>query len=153
MVTNNYWKMIYAYGRQLDNAVRVTDIDNNTWSLRIISSQQNFLDSLDIIIGKGTTTPTKTDTKLSNMITNMSNISTTVNISYNENGLTIMGTITGDNQTLTDVTITEVGITYPLYTNLGGIVGYALAAHALLNTPITVPSGQGFSVTVEMTET
>ena len=125
MVTSNYWKMLYAYGRQLDGSVKVMDIDNNNWDIRIVSSHQNFLGTLNMIIGKGVTAPTKTDTRLSNRITNMSNISTTINASYNENGLTIIGTMTGNNQTGSDVTITEAGITYPVYNSVGNVQGYA----------------------------
>lgn len=152
MLTNNYWKMIYCYGKQLDNEISFTCINGNVFYLRMSNNGKVFLNTFGMIVGSGTTAPTPADTSLSNQITDFVTVSSSVQTSYNENGLKIVGTITGNNNSSSSRTINEVGLTFPVMNAYGNPEGYALAARALLSEPIVVPPSQGFSITLEINE-
>lgn len=107
-------------------------------------------------LGSGTNNVTFTDYCLGNDITSsLSNVNLVNTINMGDNGIERTFTITGNNNTNSDITITEVGITItviygtaPTSTNNADLM---IFKHKL-DEPITVPSGQGFNIVLQTTE-
>ena len=169
MVTNNYWQYLYYVSQNVPGSGSTSygDFTMIEGFHRIYSytNPMIFRTALTQIrknlygaVGTGDTTPAKTDTDLASRLTTndgLRSLTTTVNISYDENGLKTIVTITGINNTGVSVTIKEAGV-YGWSGNYDGFnnpTGFILYARTLLDTPITVPNGQGFSVSVEWNET
>jgi len=110
----------------------------------------NGNDTYGIVIGTGTKTPTPSDFKLGNQITNgtgngqmvynamsFNPSSGTVTISGNTSYIQI--TRTFQNQSGASITVTETGIIGQMY-DISGAIQYALMIHDLLSSSITVPN-------------
>lgn len=124
--------------------------------------RQNAAIKIDIsaILGTGTTEPTATDYALQNDITeNLSRVTVTTNISYETGKEKTVITVSGVNITGNELTISEIGIYKTAYgSDNNGTPGHSpvplkvLFIRHLLETPKTVASGEGFSLTFEWVE-
>ena len=179
MILNNYWNLasyMHSHNITFDNNVwqnlgvknlsgsEITQIWANCsysssfaqFSVACAKNHSLRLE-LDALLGTGTTTPEASDYCLDNDITNnIANLSVTSNTGADEDGLKTIVTISGTNLTGNEITISEIGITKTIYyfdqqwTNVSS--SKSLMARELLNNPITVPNGQGFTLTFEWLE-
>lgn len=176
MVVQNYWnlKKIVDTQAPLDtppghsgdsnyHETSVISINSQDWNRRC-NSQSNYPKMLEdwclrknltIILGNSSTpTVSVTDTTMANRIDNSLS---TYNVTYNtaaENGKekTIF-TITGTNTTSSAITITQIGICKQLYDySPDNLNYYFLLAKENLETPLTIPVGQGFTLVYEWDE-
>ena len=107
-------------------------------------------------LGSGTDDVSFYDYCLSNDITsNLSNVKLVNTINMGDNGIERTFTITGNNNTNSDMTITEVGITIsviygtsPSSTNNADLM---IFKHKL-DESVTIHSGQGFNIVLQTTE-
>lgn len=113
------------------------------------------LSNLTSYIGDGTTEPTAMDWWMeSNKTNSFTNINRTTNISSDAGVWKLVHTISGVNNSASPITISEIGITKKLYCS-----GYPynvfvefMFVHALLEQPIVVSAGKGFTLTFEWVE-
>lgn len=130
------WK--FACSAQVDSA-------NANWSFRSPSSY----------IGSGTTEPTDMDYTLeTNETSKFSNIQRTTNISADGGRWVLVHTISGVNVSQSDVTISEIGLTITLKVDNNAVKRDVefMVVRALLEQPIVVPAGKGFTLTFEWVE-
>ena len=74
-------------------------------------------------------------------------------LSSDEEGFKTQITITGQNNGVNTITLTEIGICKPIYdTNPDSPSCYILLTHDLLETPKVVAPGDNFSLTFEWVE-
>ena len=103
-------------------------------------------------IGSGTTEPTEMDYTLATDETSkFSNIQRTTNISADGGSWLLVHTISGVNVSGSDVTISEIGLTIKLTVSndvVTQVVEFMLV-RALLDQPLVVPAGKGFSLTFQ----
>ena len=136
MSGSNEWRL--ACSAQVSGA-------NGNWSFRSPSSY----------IGSGTTEPTEMDYALAtNETSKFSNIQRTTNISADGGSWVLVHTISGVNVSQSDVTISEIGLTITLKVDNNVVkrdVEFMLV-RALLEQPIVVPAGKGFTLTFEWVE-
>ena len=114
---------------------------------------------LSFVVGTGNTEPTANDYCLENDVTaNISSYSTSVNVTFEDGKFRTIATISGVNNTESDITISEVGVTKKyFYTTNGTSVSdntfyNVLLIRHVLETPKVVPSGSGFTVTFQWDE-
>lgn len=116
---------------------------------------------LDAIIGSGDTDPTPADYGLDTDITSIiTNYATSVNISADANGLHTIITVSGQNNTGDSITISEIGV----IKRVRSVIYHrsddpipdpdqkCLFVRHVLDSPKTVPNGEGFNLTFEWTE-
>lgn len=126
---------------------------NSSWYAKANSNMAPF-GSLSCCVGSGTDEPSANDhslgTDISSSVTSLSlNYATSV-VSNNSKVSTF--NITGRNSTGSDMTISEVGITKLIYCQSMFDDRYVLMLRELLPTPLTVPDGKGFFITITWTE-
>ena len=118
---------------------------NGNWSFNSPSSR----------IGSGTTEPTDMDYSLETDETSkFSNVQRTTNISADGGSWRLVHTISGVNVSQSDVTISEIGLTITLKVD-NNVVNQSvqfMVVRALLEQPIVVPAGKGFTLTFQWTE-
>lgn len=172
MFTSNYWNYkVFIESRSIGNGVEWTrtdiglkGLDGNTVLFllqRSDSAAQYYYvygtlgirSGLGIVVGTGTSDPDITDYALSTDITS-SLINTSVSSSTGIDGAGIKTVLsfTGTNNTGSDITITEYGITKAV--NIGNSVTTpVLITHELLSNPLVVPTGSSFVLSVEWKDT
>lgn len=109
--------------------------------------------NLSVMLGSGTTEPDATDyTLASGISTSDLSVSVQKTFSADENGAHILLTISGQNNTGSDIDITEIGITMPICI-ASPTVGTRtlLLAREVLDTPITVAAGSAYSFVYDWT--
>lgn len=106
-------------------------------------------------IGSGTTEPTDMDYSLeTNETSKFSNVQRTTNISADGGSWKLVHTISGVNVSESDVTISEIGLTIKLMVS-NDVVGQStefMLVRALLEQPLAVPAGKGFTLTFKWVE-
>lgn len=122
-----------------------------------ISTNFSLLYGLTARLGTGLTDPTTSDYNLTTDITNsLSNYQVSVNSSGEDGVCKVTVSVSGTNSSNADITINEIGLFRDIITNHDNYLEFSYATimliHALLTTPITVPSGQGFTLTFEWGE-
>lgn len=125
------------------------------WSSQGTYENWSLMSNLSSRIGSGITDPTDTDYALSNDVTNQfSNIVRSFNAMADGNSFKIVHTITGTNTSSDTIIITEIGLSKNImcsgYPNAAFVE--FLFARSLLEQPIEVPPGRGFSLTFEWVE-
>lgn len=106
-------------------------------------------------IGSGTTEPTEMDYRLETDETSkFSNVQRTTNISADGGSWRLVHTISGVNVSQSDVTISEIGLTIKLTVSNDVVTQNIdfMVVRALLEQPIVVPAGKGFTLTFEWVE-
>lgn len=106
-------------------------------------------------IGSGTTEPTESDYALSSDQTvYFSNIVRSFNAMADGNSFKLVHTISGTNSTNNTRTITEIGIAKNIYVSgyPSGAYKEFLFTRSLLDKPIEVQPGRGFTLTFQWTE-
>ena len=153
MVLTNFYKYLYIIGANVESQY-ITGLDGQSSYVRPDSAEYNqrFLNFIGAVVGSGTTTPTAADTDLSDRITTLSDVVATVNKTFDADGLKRIVTITGTNNTGAAVSISEVGLTMGIFDANGNLTNTCLVTHDLLDAALTVPDGQGFSITVSWLE-
>ena len=112
------------------------------------------------LVGTGTSNPDASDYSLETDCTSsFTGVSTSVNISVNENGRFIVTlTWSGTNMSGSDITISEIGAKKLIYYSASSTInctatvpskGCLMIRH-LLTTPITVAAGSGTTITVQI---
>jgi len=171
MVLNNYWKFLtvtsvnhYVAGQ--GNATLnsgCTDIIGNT-NVQIRHRSQgagygyginfNIREGITVRLGTGTTTPTANDYCLSGDITSsISSLNYVMTLSSDEEGFKTQITVTGQNNGINTITLTEIGLCKPTYdSSPDSPSNYILLTHDLLETPKVVAPGDNFSLTFEWVE-
>lgn len=168
MVLNNYWKAFqYMEGLStsgggyintgmvklngdampnLENYIRMGD-STNTNLVKIRTS------NIGAVIGCGTGTIAATDYSLFDDCTSdFANFSVVNAFSAENDALSQIVTISGMNNTADEITITEAGITKSYSEVESGTGGAVLFAKMLLSTPVTVPAGGSFQLSVKWEE-
>lgn len=112
---------------------------------------------LSALVGSGTTAAQIDDYALADDITeSISNLAVSSNTGADEEGLKTTITVTGTNLTGADITISEIGIAKPIYyfdQQWSEVKSkLSLFAREVLKNPVSVPDGQGFSITFEWLE-
>lgn len=116
---------------------------------------------LDVIVGSGDTDPTPADYDLDTDITsNITNYATSANISADANGLHTVITVSGQNNTGSSITIAEIGVIKRVRSQIYHRSDdpmpdpdeKCLFVRHVLDSPKTVPNGEGFNLTFEWTE-
>lgn len=182
MILNNYWNLKgYAqthYIPQIPCSKTVVDIGlKNTsgsaatflasgnssltsYSVNIvatISTNYPLLYGLTARIGTGLTDPTTEDYNLTSDVTSsFSNYQVSINSSAEDGICKVTITVSGTNTSSNSITITEIGLFRDVITDADNYHQFSRATimlvHESLTTPITVPSGQGFTLTFEWGE-
>ena len=170
MVLNNYWKavqllgslgpsenissgMVKTNGSGLGNVITGLNGTDGTGRYRLRTQ------NVSVIVGKGTGTVSASDYNLFDDCTaSISNFSYTNQLNATDDGLSQVFTLGGNNNTENDITITEVGIVKS-YQGAYEISGQdvsawndVLFAKILLSTPVTVPAGGSFQLSVKWEE-
>lgn len=116
---------------------------------------------LDAIVGSGDTDPTPTDYDLDTDITSsITNYAASANISADANGLHTVITVSGQNNTGSSITIAEIGVIKWVHSviyhrsdePMPDPDNKCLFVRHVLDSPKTVPNGEGFNLTFEWTE-
>ena len=177
MILNNYWNLIagmagltFVWINDVENLADIGLKDMDGSSLLInphtTDSGRNSADivanwnpraKLTAVIGSGGQDPTASDFDLGDDVTDhITNFSATVNTSSASGGISTVVTVTGINTTQGVITISEVGIVKEITTTTGNnythIKKNCLLVKHLLDTPKTVESGEGFTLTIEWLE-
>lgn len=171
MILNNYrlWRA-YTMGHSLGKGnqspnpnftdIGIVTTNGQRYSLAISTffgqAVYNFhLNGLTSFVGDGTTTPTELDYHMeSDKTSSFSNIERTFNIAADNGKWKFVHTLSGVNTSNHAVTISEIGIGVKLAANNGATAGMHdyLFVHSLLEQPIVVPAGKGFTLTFEWVE-
>lgn len=172
MILNNYWSFAAYVGTHNMTWMKYTDSvsgakntsgdtvtmiagpnqNSGEW-VEKASEDYALRKNLGAIVGAGTTEPTADDYALANDITNsISNFSCSVSTANDGGKLSTVVTITGVNNTANSITISEIGIYKNYYADSGFNFERCLFIRHILDTPKTVASGSGFSLTFEWTE-
>ena len=174
MILKNYW-LIKGYTAQnapiiAQNGSQVSigliDTDGNSvgfcngWSqssMHVVAQNWVSMYELNAMVGSGTTDPTDSDYTIEDDETsNFSNYNVTVNSNTNDGKLITTITVTGINASANNVTISELliyrSVLYWDYSYLTPKPKSVALIRALLDTPLTVESGKGFTLTFEWGE-
>lgn len=174
MILNNYWKWLYelrdGFSVSEQSLVKTdTTIKNlsgnyikivkraNLNAYTIIPIIYNFTlrNNLSIRVGSGTNAESADDYNLGDDKTaQISNYTNTINVSFTDNSLKAVISVSGVNNSETPITISEVGIVKTLGTGYNSSLetDNVLIARKLLTTPLTVGAGNSFSLTFEWIE-
>lgn len=167
MVLNNYWKavrnlgLMYGGSGTFDSGminVSGTAIPNLLTYISGTASAglwQIRTKGISARVGKGDAAVTVNDYSLDDDCTaSFDNYSVTHNLGI-DNALTDVFTISGDNNTGSEITLTEVGIT-KTYSGQNEVSDSStqevMFARLLLSTPVTVPAGGSFQLSVKWEE-
>lgn len=167
MITDNYWRFLAAAlntpevgGSRLVGSLVDLNGDseqmyfgtNDSWR-RQFRQDSSYNGYLFARIGTGTTAPQYTDYALNSDITAaFSDIIITVVNNVGANGLVKTISVTGNNSSSTAQTVTQIGVCKQFSSGVQSNVNTALFAVGVLDQPITVEPGLGFTVTFEWTE-
>ena len=166
MLLNNYWNLVEYTSKAIPNQnqyegkdLGMVDPTGTAFTTLVGPSSVNTATNwssrygISLRIGTGTTTPQASDHNLTTDITNsMFNVQQTLNSIYSDGQLKTVMTISGTNNTGSTITITEIGVLKSVYKFVppsSYSATSALLSHDLLNTPLTVPSGNGFNIVYE----
>ena len=174
MLVNNYWIWAAYTATHLLNgsSVAYSDIglrytDGSIFYFLTQGSVSYYQDNwitkynLSLVLGDDDTTPTIDDYYIqgTNLNSVFANISTTYNVgpilTSETAGLSTVFTMTGTNATAQDQTIQEVAVMKGLTGYPAGSSGgsYSICiAREVLDTPIVVPAGRGFTLTFDWKE-
>lgn len=167
MVLNNYWKAVRSLGLMTGSNgtfdsgminVSGTAIPNLLTYISGTSSAglwQIRTKGMSARVGKGNAAVTVNDYSLDDDCTSsFDNYSVTQNLGI-DNALTDVFTISGDNGTGSEITLTEVGIT-KTYSGQNEVSDSStqevMFARLLLSNPVTVPAGGSFQLSVKWEE-
>jgi len=168
MILTNYrnWQAYISYVPfALENQtheIGVKDLDGASAPLYKTGGTSNtsfenysLMQGLSARLGTGTTEPTASDVCLEEDITSsITNLNVTTNVQSSGSVISAVITITGQNLTSSEIVITELGIVRSMITGYGGglIRKTVMLIRELLEQPLTVPSGEGFSLTFSWEE-
>lgn len=111
---------------------------------------------LDAVVGTSDTAVTAADYQLGNDITSsLYNVSTSVDVTVDQDGIHIIATISGTNTTGSSVTISEVGIYKKVFAQIyetSTPTEKVLFVRQLLDTPKVVANNENFSITIAWDE-
>ena len=114
------------------------------------------LANLDAVVGTGSTAATKSDYQLVNDVTaSLYNVSTSVDVTVDQDGIHVIATISGTNTTGSSVTISEVGIYKKVFAQIyetSTPTEKVLFVRQLLDTPKVVANNENFSITIAWDE-
>lgn len=114
------------------------------------------LANLDVVVGTGNTAAAKSDYQLANDVTSsLYNVSTSVDVTVDQDGIHIIATISGTNTTGSSVTISEVGIYKKVFAQIyetSTPTEKVLFVRQLLDTPKVVANNENFSITIAWDE-
>ena len=137
MMTENYKKIMHSLANA-NRSVSLTDINGNSVSFNSSSPFTNASNQ-KIIVGSGTTAPSKSDYCLVNALELIVNTDVNINNLEMHLGATIY------NNTSSEVTINEIGrVLYTSSTNV-------LISRKVLDSPITLSSGEAIRIIYEIT--
>ena len=166
MVLDNYWKIVAGHTLQTmsrsaqanetgiyvyNTSGELFNVVNQLANLMEGYSAYNYLYRPNVMIGDGDATPRHDDYCLQHQITNMTNYTDQVNITNDDGRLYMVFTANGINNTTTTITIREIGIYKKLawgYNNVDRTYP-VLYVRELLENPVVVFPGQGFSLSLE----
>ena len=174
MILNNYWKWLNicqttkAYNDDYNAPVYNIGIIDTTGNKKPISPNdsssgwseanhwcRNFAIG-SILFGSGNDDISATDYSMSNDCTSsVGNVNYNVTSSANDDGFSRTITITGYNNSGSELTITEVGYAKSLFwhdRDLGNQYYSALFCKTKLNEPLTLPVGGNFLINLAWTE-
>lgn len=164
MILNNYWNLFaYTSTHWMSNGgdvpIPIVPINNANHSVYSYYSDEDspwkLRYPLSARVGTGTTAPTLSDYCLDNDVTSsISSYTVNSNTAYSNNQLLTTITISGQNNTANPITITEIGITKYIRFNDGShyYENQVLLVRELLDEPVEVPSGEGFTINFEWAE-
>lgn len=174
MVLDNYWQIRYAssqYHMWQDNGaghnIPVTIKDRNgtlidqilvcgsgtTVSWEELFPMYALRNNLKALIGDGNVEPTSSDYALSSDITSSTGGLTVVTGTGIDNGLVTNIIISGTNTSNSEIIIKELGIYITTRFSFIGNTPYdVLLVHELLQQPLAVPAGKGFTLTFRWVE-
>lgn len=117
---------------------------NSNWT----SSQTTSYPFANIIIGSGTTPPQATDYQIENeLYTNISFIALTCDIDTTNGSIRYEKTM--KNNSDTEITISEMGLTWPVSNTYNSYTGYQILVYReVLDTPLAVQPGETFTVSI-----
>lgn len=163
MILNNYWKWLQVITMNglngQDCPCSIVNTNGDSLNTYCMSANNNInpcqlTKDLAIKIGTGENTYTPDSYNLVNDITSsIDNLTFQMQSNCSNDQFIRTVLVSGDNSSANDITITEIGIQRKMYRSAGGDVGtQVMLAIVQLETPITVPAGQGFTATVEWIE-
>ena len=121
------------------------------------SSTPNYSlkNGLSARVGTGTTEPTLADVCLETDVTSsITNLNVTSSTQASSGVISTIITITGLNATASSITLSEIGITKQMATGYNAGMQYktVMLIRSLLDNPLTVPAGEGFTLTFKWDE-
>ena len=156
MILDNYWQMKYASSQYhySTSAIRVQTGGGgyvNNWQNALLMYSLRY--NLRAKIGDGNTAPTSSDYTLDSDITSIAGgyLSVTSNTGV-DNGLVTNIIISGINTSSTEQVIREIGIYINTAFEPSATTYDILIVRELLNQPLVVPAGKGFTITFQWTE-
>ena len=173
MVLDNYWQIKYASsqysmwqpggtGYFVDTSIKtLTGVDitrvqcsfsgymNNIYNaLKMYALRSNLM----VRLGTGSTEPTSSDYALENDITSgIGSLRVTTGVG-GDNGLVTNIVISGINTTESEIVIKELGIYINSAFTMDGTSYDVLLVRELLDEPLSVPAGKGFTLTFRWVE-
>jgi len=172
MVLNNYWMWLdymnsHSFYGSADfnntntgmiqlNGNAASVVTRNTSSYGTVEYSRLLTRGITLRVGTGIDDISATDYSLANDITNsLSNLNTVIS-SYVDTKYNKVITLTGTNNSGNSVAITTVGVCKKFYRALyldESESCQVMMAKYALETPLIVPNGQGFSITLNWLET
>ena len=163
MLLDNYWNLITYISTNLPNQnqyagvdLQLKNINNESFSI-LAGPSSSYAETnwsvrygISLHIGTGTTDPLSNDYCLESDITSsMFNVQQTVNSIYSDGQFRTALTISGNNNTGSSITISEIGVVKSMYKFVAPSSYGAtniLLSHDLLENQLIVPNGRGFLI-------
>ena len=181
MILNNYWNIkgfiathaiVYGQVTPGGDDIGLKDLSGQTATFfykigsyytyvnaqMIADASKNFttFNEASVRVGTGTTTATAADYCLETDVTSsISNFQYSINSAGTDGAVTLTITISGTNATGSDIDLSEIGIVRSVITSNNYATLYSssvMLVREVLDEPITVESGKGFSFTFEWVE-
>lgn len=173
MVLDNYWQIKYASsqyylwhdsGASSEVSVAIKDCNGTLINKILVSGSGNVSNwrtlfpmyalryNLKALIGDGDVEPTSSDYALSSDITSSTGGLTVTTGTGADNGLVTNVVISGINTSNSEIIIKELGIYISSGFTFNGTTYDVLLVRELLEQPLAVPAGKGFTLTFEWVE-
>jgi hypothetical protein len=166
MILNNYWRLKHAIdtaifrfanGWAIEN-IGLIDINGNSFNTVVSTNPseyyymvRNMQLKTDLIarVGSGIRDAALNDYALASDISaNISNLNYSIATTYTNGQEVTTVTITGTNNTSSDITINEIGLMKAIYRDgVSTSYNYTMLCRSVLDDPITVAAGDGFTYT------